>query len=178
VNRSTIINTAIAALIVALVAAVFVLEGRGTGTPATTTTSSTSTTVAPTTSTTSTTSTTTTTTTVVTTTTTTTEPLKLEVPFPRELYAVVVVNGSTAGERLEPAVEQLTELGYAKVRGLVGAVRTPTTVIYYVETAPGAAVRFRTDLGLDLDVEILPLDEAPPIAGRNDAQLILYLGGS
>ncbi len=175
-SRSTIINAVVAGLIVAIIAVVFVLESRGEGTPATTTTSSTTTTVAPATSTTTTTSTSTTTTTVATTTTTTIEPLELEVPFPRELYSVVVVNGSTVGERLGPTVDQLTDLGYTKARGLVGAVRTTNTVIYYVETAPGAADRLRTDLGLD--VEILPLGEAPPVAGRNDAQLILYLGGS
>ncbi len=177
-NRSTIINTVVAAVIVLLVGAVFVLEGRGEGTPATTTTTSTSTTVAPTTSTTTTTTSTTTTSTTTTSTssTTTTEPPVFEESFARALYAVVVVNGTTAGERLSPTIDQLIEIGYANVRGLVGAVQATSTVVYYVDGAAGAADRMRTDLGLD--IEIVPLDQAPPVAGRNDAQLILYLGGS
>ena len=172
-NRAIIINTAVALSIVGLVVAVFVLEGRGVSTPATTTTS-TSTTLLATTTTTSTT--TTSTTTTSTSTTTSTAPPTTEAPFPRSLYAVVVVNGSTAGERLAPIVEQLLGFEYANVRGLVGSVRTAETVIYYIDGGANAADRLRADLGLD--IRIAPFDEAPPVAGRNDATLILYLGGS
>ena len=101
---------------------------------------------------------------------------EFEDPLQRSLYAVIVVNGSTAGERLAPTIDQLVEAGYANLRGLVGAVRTTETVIYYIDGAAGSADRLRTDLGLDVD--IVPLEQAPPVAGRNDAQLILYLGGS
>jgi len=97
-------------------------------------------------------------------------------PLPRDAYAVVVVNGSTAGERLEPTVDLLIELGYTDVRGLVGAVRTVETVIHYADGDVNAADRMRADL--ELDVDLAPLDEAPPVAGRDDAQLMLYLGGS
>jgi hypothetical protein len=179
VNRATLINTAVALSIIALVAAVFVLEGRGEGTPATTTTSTTTTLPPTTTTTTSTTTTSTTTTSTSTTTTTSTVPPTTVEALPRPLWAVVVVNGSTAGERLTPTVDLLLALEYANVRGLVGSVRAADTVIYYAEGGVAAADRLRADLGLDaLDVLIAPFDEAPPVAGRNDAQLILYLGGS
>ena len=174
-NRTTLLNSAVAVAIIGLIAAVFVLEGRGTGAPPTTTTT-TSTTVPATTTTTSTTTTSTTTTSTSSTTTTTSiAPPSTVEALPRGLYAVVVVNGSTAGERLAPTIEQLLGLGYPNARGLVGAVRTTDTVIYYVEGGANAADRLRTDLGLD--IAIAPLDEAPPVAGRNDAHLILYLGG-
>ena len=172
-NRSTIVNIAVALGIAALIAAVFVLESRNEMTPATTTTTSTTTSLP--TTTTTTTSTTTTTTTTSTTTTTTTTSTTIE-PLQRDAYAVVVVNGSTVGERLEPTVQQLIELGYTDVRGLVGAVRTVETVIYYADGDANAGARMRADL--ELDVDLAPLGEAPPVAGRNDAQLMLYLGGA
>ena len=59
---------------------------------------------------------------------------------------MVVVNGSTAGERLEPTVAQLIELGYSDVRGLVGAVRTVETVIYYADGDVNAADRMRAEI--------------------------------
>ena len=62
------------------------------------------------------------------------------------------------------------------MRGLVGAVRTVETVIYCADGANNAADRMRADL--ELDVDLAPLNEAPPVAGRDDAQLMLYLGGS
>jgi hypothetical protein len=166
-NRSTIVNIAVALGIAALIAAVFVFESRNEMTPATTTTTSTTTSLP---TTTTTTTSTTTTTTTTTTTSTTIEPLQ------RDAYAVVVVNGSTVGERLEPTVQQLIELGYTDVRGLVGAVRTVETVIYYADGDANAGARMRADL--ELDVDLAPLGEAPPVAGRNDAQLMLYLGGA
>ena len=86
------------------------------------------------------------------------------------------MNASAAGERLQPTIDQLRGLDYANIRGLVGAVRAVETVIYYAPGGASAADRMRADLGLD--IEIVPLDEAPPVAGRNDAQLMLYLGGS
>ena len=172
-NRSTIVNIAVALGIAALIAAVFVFESRSEMTPATTTTTSTTTSLP--TTTTTTTSTTTTTTTTSTTTTTTTTSTTIE-PLQRDAYAVVVVNGSTVGERLEPTVQQLIELGYTDARGLVGAVRTVETVIYYADGDANAGARMRADL--ELDVDLAPLGEAPPVAGRNDAQLMLYLGGA
>lgn len=174
-NRTTLINAGVAAAIVALIVTVFVLEGRGTGTPTTTTT--TSTTMPATTTTTSTTTTSTTSTsTSSTTTTTSTVPPTTNEPFPRSLWAVVVVNGTTAGERLAPTVDQLIELGYANVRGLGGSVRATATVLYHDEGALPAADRLRADLGLD--IELAPIEDMPPVAGRNDAQLVLYLGGT
>jgi cytoskeletal protein RodZ len=172
-NRSTIVNIAVALGIAALIAAVFVFESRNEMTPATTTTTSTTTSLP--TTTTTTTSTTTTTTTTTTTSTTSTTSTTIE-PLQRDAYAVVVVNGSTVGERLEPTVQQLIELGYTDVRGLVGAVRTVETVIYYADGDANAGARMRADL--ELDVDLAPLGEAPPVAGRNDAQLMLYLGGA
>lgn len=91
---------------------------------------------------------------------------------------MIVVNGSSSGERLAPTVEALEALGYEGVRGLVGAVQATETVVYYqFDGQQSAADRLRVDLGLD-SVRIAPFEEAPPVAGRNDAQVILYLGGS
>ena len=89
-----------------------------------------------------------------------------------------MVNGTPSGERLAPMIQRLRDLGYDDIRGLVGAVQTPETVIYYrFEVMEPAADRLRADLGLD-NVRIALFDEAPPVAGRNDAQLMLYLGGN
>ena len=80
------------------------------------------------------------------------------------------------GERLAPVIARLQELGYSDVRGLVGAVQTVGTVIYYqFDGQQSAADRIRADL--ELDVAIAPFDDAPPVAGLSDAQLIVYLGG-
>ena len=124
-----------------------------TAAPATTTT----TTVPATTTTTSTTTTSTTSTTSTTTTTSTVPPTTIE-PLPRELWKVIVVNGSTSGERLDPMVERLEDLGYVDVRGLVGAVKTTETVVYYL--VPGqesAADRLLADLELT-EAELTRLD--------------------
>lgn len=175
VNRAALANAAIALLIVGGVAAIFVVDG-GVGAPPPTTTTSTTVPATTTTSTTTTTTSTTTTTTSTSTTTSTVPPTTIE-PLPRELWAVVVVNGTSAGERLQPAIDQLRSLGYVNVRGLVAAVRTTETVVYYVDGALGAADRLRADLDLG-SVILAALEDAPPVAGRNDAQVMLYLGGS
>lgn len=179
-NRATIINSVVAVAIVSLVAGVFVLDSDRVGAPMTTTTTSTTlpaTTTSTSTTTTTTTTTTTSTTSTTSTTTTSTVPPTTEPPFyPRELWKVVVVNGTSGGERLAPTIQQLRDVGYVELRGLVGSVRTSMTVVYFSQGAESAADRLRVDLGLDS--EVLPLEEAPPIAGRNDAQLVLYLGGA
>jgi hypothetical protein len=107
-----------------------------------------------------------------------TVPPTTDPPLPRELWKVIVVNGTIRGERLQPTVDLLRTAGYADVRGLVGAVRATETVIYYLlDGQQSAAERLRDDIQLG-DVAILSFDDAPPVAGRNDAQLMLYLGGS
>jgi hypothetical protein len=107
-----------------------------------------------------------------------TVPPTTDPPLPRELWKVIVVNGTIRGERLQPTVDLLRTAGYADVRGLVGAVRATETVIYYLlDGQQSAAERLRDDIQLG-DVAILSFDTAPPVAGRNDAQLMLYLGGS
>ncbi len=170
-SRQTIVNLALGVLVVVLVGTVFLLETRASA-PATTTTT---TTIPPTT--TSTTTTTTTTTSTTTTTTTTTIPPTTLPPPPRSFIDVVVVNGSTAGERLEPTIGQLRDTGYVILRGLVGAVPTPDTVVYYLdETFEGAAEVLALDVGLTVE-DIALLDDAPPISGLATAQLVLYLGG-
>ena len=99
-------------------------------------------------------------------------------PLPRGLWKVVVVNGSSTGERLVPTVAALKALGYEGVRGLVGAVQMTETVVYFQFFGQeSAADRLRADLGLE-DARIAPFDAAPPVAGLNDAQVILYLGGT
>ena len=90
---------------------------------------------------------------------------------------MLVVNGSTRGERLQPAIDQLLEAGYVIVRGVAGAVQTADTVVYYLdETFQGAAEVLALDAGLDVS-DIAPFEDAPPVAGRGTAQLMLYLGG-
>jgi hypothetical protein len=178
VNRQTIINTLIALAIAALVTAVFVLEGRSDETASTTTTTSTTVLAATTTSSSTTTTSTTTSSTTSTSTTTSTVPPTTDAPLPRELWKVVVVNCSTSGERLQPTVDRLREIGYTDVRGLVGAVQTTETVIYFQFLGlESAAERLRSDLEM-FDTPIVVFDEAPPVAGRSDAQLMIYLGGN
>ena len=90
---------------------------------------------------------------------------------------MVVVNGSTAGERLEPTIGQLRDQGYVILRGLVGAVQTTETVVYYLDdTFDAAAQVLALDAGLTID-DVALLAEAPPISGLSTAQLVLYLGG-
>jgi hypothetical protein len=98
--------------------------------------------------------------------------------FPRELYSLLVVNGSSQGERLGPAIFLLEAAGYANVRGVAGAVLTPDTAVYYLgEPLRSAAERLADDVGVPLE-RVAPFGDGPPVAARGDAQLILYLGGS
>lgn len=178
-SRQALLNVALSIVVVVLVGAVIYLEQQEAAAPAPTTTTTTSTTVPPTTTTsTTTTSTTTSTTSTTSTTTTSTLPPTTLPPPPRGFIDVVVVNGSTAGERLEPTIGLLRAVGYNILRGLVGAVQTPDTKVYYLdETFVGAAEVLALDVGLTLD-DVAPLEEAPPISGLATAQLVLYLGGS
>lgn len=98
--------------------------------------------------------------------------------FPRAAYALLVVNASNQGERLEPTIGLLRLVGYENIRGAAGAVLTPDTKIYYLDDLfRGAAERLADDIELPLD-RVLPLSEAPPIAALANAQLVIYLGGS
>lgn len=90
---------------------------------------------------------------------------------------MLVVNGTSAGERIPPVIERLTNTGYFDVRGVVGAVAAQETTIYYVEPFLGEAQVVAQDLGYDLtEIAILPSDEAPPVAGVGVAKVIVYLG--
>ena len=129
--------------------------------------------------------TTTTTTTVVPETTTTTTTTTTEVPIPstsvapteRFFTGVLVVNGTSVGERIPPVLERLTNTGYFDVRGVVGAVAAQETVIYYVEPFLGEAQVVAQDLGYELtEIPILPSTESPPVAGVGVAKVIVYLG--
>jgi hypothetical protein len=140
------------------------------------TTTTTTTTVPPTTTTTTTTTTVPPTTTT-TTTTTTTVPPSTEAPIEPFFVRVIIVNGSTVGERLEPTVAALRDNGYTDVRGVVGAVQTPRTVVYVIDEgwlAEGEAVAAQLGLG-DVDIELY--DDAPPVSGVGEAQVMVYLGG-
>ena len=175
-NRNVVVNSALALIVVAIVAGVILLERR-TPSESLPPTEPTTTSVATTTTSTTTIPATTTTTSTTTSTTTTSIPPTTEVPLHRGLWKVIVVNGTSSGERLAPTIERLEGLGYTDVRGLVGAVKTTDTVIYYL--LPGqesAADRLRVDLELP-DATIAGFGDAPPVAGRNDAQLMIYLGG-
>lgn len=176
-SRIVAVNLALGALAAVLVGTLVYLESQDEPTPTTTTTttSTTTTTVAPTTTVPPTTTSTTTTTT---TSTTSTIPTTTLPPFPRGFIDVVVVNGSSVGERLDPMIATLREAGYVIVRGLVGAVQTAETKVYFLdETFRAAAEVLALDAGLTVD-DIAPLADAPPIPGRATAQLVLYLGGT
>lgn len=90
----------------------------------------------------------------------------------------MVVNGSTAGERLAPTVQLLTDVGYVGPRGLVATVRAAETIIYYAEGGRSAADRLAADVGFPGMIPLLPIDDMPPVPGRNDARLVLYIGGA
>jgi hypothetical protein len=171
-SRHTVLNLVLGAVAAVLVATLVYLEATDDAADATTTTTSTTT---------STTSTTTTlppdTTTTTSTTTSTTSTTTTIAPYPRQAYQLLVVNGSSVGGRLDPTIGLLRLAGYEDLRGVSGAVRTPTTTVYYLGDAfIGAAARLAEDVGVD-PTSIAPWDEAPPIPAVGDAQLIVYLGG-
>jgi len=90
---------------------------------------------------------------------------------------LLVVNGSTQGERLTPTIDLLHLAGYEDVRGVAGAVLTTQTAIYMLgEPLRSAAERLADDIDLPHD-RIGLFSDGPPVAARGDAQLILYLGG-
>lgn len=182
VSRAVLLNVVLAAIVVALVGVLVVIETSEQSAATTTSTSTTTTTLPPTTTTTLPPTTTTTqppTTTSSTTTTTirattTTEPPPL---FPRAAYRVLVVNGSSTGERLEPTMDLIGLSGYELLRGTAGAVFTTETWIYYLdERFRGAAERLADDLGIP-EERLGSFDDAPPIAALGDAQMVVYLGG-
>ncbi len=177
-SKTTALNIILGVLVAGLLATLLYQETtESEAVPATTTT----TTVAATTTTTTTTTTTVpeTTTTTSTTTTTTAVPIPSTSvpPTDRFFTGVLIVNGTSAGERIPPVIARLSDVGYFDVRGVVGAVAAPETVIYYVEPYLGEAQVVAQDLGYDLtEISILPSTEAPPVAGIGVAKVIVYLG--
>ena len=174
-SRTTALNIILATIVAGLVATfVFLLATDESPVPTTTTTT---TTTVPETTTTTTTTTTTIPPTTTTTTTSTVPPPTTVVPTERFFVGVLVVNGTSAGERLQPVINTLTDRGYFDVRGVVGATQAQETTIYYVEPFLGEAQIVATDLGYRLDeIPILPASEAPPVSGIGGAKVIVYLG--
>ena len=175
-SRIAVLNIFLGGLASALVSILVVLEYREATAPAPPTTTTTTTTSPPTTTTTTTSTIPPTTTT--TTTTTTTVPRPTVPPGDRFFTAVVVVNGTTQGERLEPVRSRLRDAGYGTTRGIPGAVVTAQTTFYALSPAWRAeAALVAADLGYDpraIPIELF--DEAPPIPGLLDAKVIVYLG--
>ncbi|MFT6293182.1 MAG: hypothetical protein ACJAR2_003804 [Ilumatobacter sp.] len=173
-SSTTALNIILGVLVAGLLATLLYLETTEMVVPATTTTvieTTTTTTTVP-----ETTSTTTVPETTTTTTTTTVVPTT-EVPVARFFVGVLVVNATTAGERLPPVIGRLTDAGYLDVRGVVGAVPAQKTTLYYSEAFIGEAQIVAIDLGYELtDVTILPISEAPPVSGVGVAKVIVYLG--
>lgn len=181
-SRLTIINIVLGVIAGTLVGILIWQEtSEEAAPPATTTTTTTlpatTTSAAATTSTTTTTSTTSTTSTT-TTTTTTPPPTSTEVLVERFFVAVVVANGTTAGELLDPAVQRIRSLGHVSVRGLNSQARVNETVLYaFDEEFRGEAEVLALDLGYDLDeVEIGLFEDAPRLSGLADARVIVFLG--
>ncbi len=171
-SKTTALNIILGVLVAGLLATLVYQETtESEAIPATTTT----TTTLP--ATTTTTTTTTSTTTTTTTTTTVPIPTTSVVPTERFFTGVLVVNGTSVGERIPPVVERLTNAGYFDVRGVAGTIAAQETVIYYVEPFLGEAQVVAQDLGYDLAmISILPADEAPPVSGVGVAKVIVYLG--
>jgi hypothetical protein len=174
-SRTTALNIILATIVAGLVATfIFLMATEDEPPPPTTTTTTTTTTTVP-----PTTTTTTTTTTIppTTTTTTSTVPPTTQVPTERFFVGVLVVNGTSAGERLQPVIDRLSDRGYFDVRGVVGAAQAQETTIYYVEPFLGEAQIVALDLGYELDdIDILPVSEMPPVSGVGVAKVIVYLG--
>lgn len=98
-------------------------------------------------------------------------------PGERAFTGVLVVNGTSAGERLAPVIERLRGLGYGEVRGVVGAAQAPRTSVYYIDGALALAQRLATDLGFEPgEIAVEPIADAPPVAGVGTAFVMLYLG--
>jgi hypothetical protein len=172
-SRTTALNIILATIVAGLVVAFVFLEVTDDQATPPTTTTTTTTTLPPTTTTT----TTTTTLPPTTTTTTTTVPPTTAVPTERFFVGVLVVNGTSAGERLQPVVDRISDRGYFDVRGVVGAAQAQETRIYYVEPFLAEAQIVALDLGYELgDVPILPVAEMPPVSGVGVAKVIVYLG--
>ncbi|MGB3735698.1 MAG: hypothetical protein WA964_12120 [Ilumatobacter sp.] len=176
-SKTTALNIILGVLVAGLLATLLYQETTESEAVATTTT--TTTTTVPETTTTTTTTTTTLPPTTTTTTTTTTFPVPSTSVAPTERFftGVLVVNGTSAGERIPPVVERLNNSGYIDVRGVAGAVAAQETVIYYIEPFLGEAQVVAQDLGYDLSkISILSSTEAPPVAGIGVAKVIVYLG--
>jgi hypothetical protein len=98
-------------------------------------------------------------------------------PGERGFTGVLVVNGTSAGERLAPVIERLRGLGYGDVRGVVGAAQATRTSLYYVEGALPLAQRLAIDLGFVLgEIAVEPIESAPPVSGVGTAFVMVYLG--
>ncbi|MFK7917850.1 MAG: hypothetical protein AB8G14_07215 [Ilumatobacter sp.] len=175
-SKTTALNIILGVLVAGLLATLVYQETSDAEPVVTTTTTSTTTTVAETTTTTTTTSTTTIPETTSTSS-TTAVPTTLVAPTERFFTGVLVVNGTSAGERIPPVVARLNDAGYIDVRGVVGAVPAQQTTLYYLEEFIGEAQVVAQDLGFELtDVSILPASEAPPVPGIGVAKVIVYLG--
>ena len=186
-NRHRILTALVALIALGVVGAVVYLEtGESSSAAATTTTTTTSTTLAPTTTTTTTTTVPPTTlppTTVAPTTVppttvppTTLPPTTLPPPE-RALVPVVVSSGPSDGQRLAPGAELIAAVGWTDIRPLTGSLALTETVVFYAEGMQASAELLAADTGLAL-TSVAPLDDAPPVAGLANAQLLFYYGGA
>jgi hypothetical protein len=176
-SSRTALNIVLATIVAGLLGTLILLEVTEDDPPPPTTTTTTTTTLPPTTTTTTTTLPPTTTEAPTTTTTQVPTPTTVEPPVERFFTGVLVVNGTTAGERLAPVTQSLRDRGYTDTRGVVGATQAAETTIYFVGPYAGEAIRVAADLGFaEGDVAILPVSEAPPVPGVGSAKVIVYLG--
>lgn len=176
-SRIAILNIILGAIAASLVTILVVLEtNEEPPAPTTTTTSTTTTTttIPPTTTSTTTTPSTTSTTSTA----PSTVPPSTEVPDERFFTGILVVNGTTGGERVQPAVDRLRAAGYGQVRGTGGAVLSQETVVYAIdESFRAEADVVAVDLGYEPgDLRVALFADAPPISGVLEAKIIVYLG--
>ena len=98
-------------------------------------------------------------------------------PPERALVPVVVSSGPSDGQRLAPGAELIAAVGWTDIRPLTGSVALTETVVFYAEGMQASAELLAADTGLAL-TSVAPLDDAPPVAGLADAQLLFYYGGA
>ncbi len=94
---------------------------------------------------------------------------------PRSDFSVAVANGADIGGIATATADQLESLGYVDVAALDGTQIVEFTVVYFAPGLEAAAIRLADDLGANPDLRA-PLNEAPPVNGSNDVQLLAYLG--
>ncbi len=184
-NWHRVLTAFVALVALGIVAAVVYLETANSGGAAATTTNTTgftvpSATMAPTTTSTTTLPPTTlapTTTVAPATTMTPTTVTPTTLPPDRAAVPVVVSSGPSNGQRLVPGAFLIGSVGWTDIRPLNGSTPLTESVVFFVDGMQAAAELLAVDAGLPA-TSVAPIDQAPPVAGLANAQLLFYFGGA